>query len=312
MAYHRTKIKLLFITSDLSNFSGAAHNSYYLTKELQKITELMLWQKPGCINEIIAQLKRRPDFILLNDIKERPEISGLTSLDIPFGIIMHDLHYKTEGRKRFITENNVKYIFSIYRDKFYDWYPQFKARMRWLPHYVNTQTYKDYRLPKEIDWLMMGAVATWSYPLRVKILHVMKEKKGFVYHPHPGYRNIKENESVYVGETYAREINKAKIFLTCNSIFKYTLSKYFEVLACRTLLLAPDSKELYDLGFIPGVHYVPINEHDFLEKAEYYLADEQERRRITDQGYDMVHREYSVSKRTALLVSMIDDILNRS
>lgn len=305
----RKKLTILFITYD--NSRNVDRNSYYLTQELAKISNVILWHEAGDINDILSEIGEVPDFILLNEMKESPEVTGWTSISIPYGIIIYDLHYAINERKAFIWENDVPYIFSIYRDKFYEWYPEFKERFRWLPLHVNTNLFKDYKMEKDIDWLFMGAATGWVYPLREKIVHTMYGREGFVYHEHPGYRDIFEEKekTVLVGEQYAREINRAKMFFTCDSIYKYPVNKYYEVLACKTLLLASSSQELYDLGFIPGVHYVEIDENNFLEKAYYYLDHPEERMQITEQGYKMVHEKYSTAQRAKNLKTMIHEIV---
>jgi len=304
------KLKLLFITRNFQY--NLEKNTYYLSCQLAKITDLALWFESGNIDEILNKIPFRPDFILLNDMKDThcPEVTGLKTVEIPFGIIMHDLHYKVKKRKEFIKENNVKHIFSIYRDAFYKRYPEFFERMRWLPHFVNTHIFKDYNLPRENNWLMMGRVSKY-YPLRRKMLEVMGSRPGFVYHKHPGYRTIQKEEenTVFIGEKYAKEINRSHIFLTCDLIYHYPIIKYYEVLACKTLLLAPSSKELYDLGFLPGVHFVEINESNFLRMADYYLKYDKERHRIIEQGFNLIHQHHTVEKRAYQLVQMIEDIL---
>lgn len=305
-------MKLLFITRDFSQY--LERNTFYLTNELRRLVNVVEWHEPGNIHEILEKIDGQPDFILLNDLKDSrcPEITGLDTLKIPFGIIIHDLHWQVGKRKKFIKGNNVKFIFSIYRDAFLKNFHDYKDRMYWLPHFINPSIFKDYMLEKEIDYLLLGKVA-WYYPLRRKIVKKMKDIPGFVYHQHPGYRNIKENEKeIFVGEDYAKEINRAKIFLTCDSKLHYPIIKYFEVLACNTLLLAPSSKELKDLGFVPGHHFVEINEDNFLEKAQYYLEHEEERNKIALQGYKMVHSHHTVSIRGNQLISYIDKILNPS
>jgi len=280
--------------------------------ELSKLVNVAMWYESGDINDILNNISFTPDFILLNDLKESrcPKITGLNKINIPFGIIVHDLHYKIDKRKQFMKENDVEYVFSIYRDAFHKTFPKYIDNMQWLPHFVNTDIFKDYNLAKEIDYLMMGKVAFY-YPLREKIYRVMKDDPGFVYHGHPGYRDIDESEDseVFVGEDYAKEINRTKIFLMGDSHFHYPLIKYYEVLACNTLLLAPSSNELRDLGFVPGTHFVEIDRYDFLEKARYYLSHEDERKDIAKAGYQMVHANHSVKIRAQQLVDMIRNIV---
>ncbi len=90
---------------------------------------------------------------------------------------------------------------------------------------------------------------------------------------------------------------------------RYPVAKYFEVLACNTLLLAPYFEELDDLGFIPGVHFVEADEHNFEEKAHYYLNHEQERLKIALRGYEMVRARHSSPQRAAEVLAVIKQII---
>ncbi|WP_079527458.1 glycosyltransferase [Halobacillus hunanensis] len=305
-------IHVLFIAEDTS--AMLHKNFYYLEQELAKSVNLTVWRKPGHIDYILKQITKRPDFILLLhdvDRKMAPTIKGLSTTNIPTGLFVNDVHRLTNLRRNFITKNKIDYLFTIVRDKFTETYPEFKNKMEWFPHFVNTEICKDYGLEKEINLLMMGAVNDNFYPLRRDIVEAYKGNEEFVYHDHPGYRHFnKQDERQHlIGDSYAREINRAKIFLTTPSILNYPVIKYFEVLACRTLLLAPTFKELEDLGFIPWVHFVPIDETNFEEQAAYYLANETERETIADQGYDFIRQKHSLTVRTKQLVDRLEEIL---
>ena len=304
------KIKLLYITKDESKYIVPA--SVFFVNELSKYTELRVSHQSGHIEDIIAQSGFTPDIIYINGYEELtfPTITGLKDLKIPYAAGIYDLHYNYEHRFKCILEEDIKYVFSCYRDKFLTWFPEFSDRLRWFPHNVNTEIYKDYGQEKEIDLLMMGATYISYYPLRESILLRFKNRPEFVFHSHPGYRNVGENEKeVFVGEKYAREINRAKIFLTCDSIYKYPVNKYFEITACNTLLLAPSSDELFDLGFIPGVNFVSIDESNFEEKAYYYLENEEERKRISLNGMRMSHERHSTYKRVQDFINLLEEIL---
>jgi hypothetical protein len=303
-----SKLKLLLIIKDFSKWIQTER--YYLQKELSTITDLVVWHEPGNIHDIIGRISFVPDFILiyLYGSINTPPITGLGSLAIPYGIYVEDLHSLKDFQKS-VDKNNIKYIFNCYRDMFIKTYPQLVNKMRWLPHHVDLNVFRDFDLPKDIPMLMMGAVKNTYYPLRYKILQTLKGNPDFVYHPHPGYRDTDEKEGKFVREKYAMEINRAKIFFTCDSIYKYPVNKYFEVLACKTLLLASDSPELYDLGFRSGDNFVAINKHDFLEKAEYYLRNDDERKRIANNGYMLVRKRHSTATRAKELTTMIIKIL---
>ncbi|WP_059103223.1 glycosyltransferase [Shouchella shacheensis] len=304
-------IKLLFIAKDTSQFID--RNFSFLEKELAKITHLTVWRKPGHIQYILNHLPDRPDFILLlNDIGEKmyPVVKGLSTVDIPSGLFVNDIHRFKTLRRNYIKKNNIQHIFTVARGKFLEIYPEYQQKMEWSPHFVHTEMFKDYGFKKAIDQLMMGAVNDY-YPLRQKVLHSYKGDKSFVYHHHPGYRNYKAEEEShhFIAERYAQEINKAKIFFTCPSIFNYPVKKYFEVLACNSLLFAPTFKELEDLGFRPGTHFISIDAHNYREKAAYYLEHDAERERISEQGYNFVHQKHSTEVRAKQLLHKIKNRL---
>ncbi|MBW3113780.1 MULTISPECIES: glycosyltransferase [Bacillaceae] len=286
---------------------------HYLMDELEKGANIILWQKSSDINEILFNIDKEPDFILINDYGEKftPKITNLRSSSIPKGVIVHDLHYEKSNRKRMFLQDEIDYIFSYYRDAFIQFYPEFANKLIWLPHHVNTELFKDYGLSKSINKLLMGSVSPSIYPLRAKILQTMKNKKDFVYHAHPGYRKFSKQEmqKLFIYENYAKEINRAKMFFTCDSIYKYPVSKYYQVLACRTLLLAPSSPELKDLGFIAGKHFVEINSTNFVEVSNYYSKNEKECERIAENGYKMVRLNHTTKIRAAQLLKSIHSIL---
>jgi len=310
-----SKLNLLLI---IRNYSKWIHTEpFYLQEKLSKITNLFVWNVDGDISSILNKINFKPDFILIylfDTEANAPKITGLNNLKIPYGIYIEDLHHDPDKTNAAMKRENVKYIFTCYRDAFPHFYPEFCDKIIWFPHHVNTEIFKDYGSKKEIDMLMMGAIFPYYYPLRYKILETYKNNPNFVYHEHPGYRNINDEEfkNVFIRENYAKEINRAKLFFTCNSIYGYTLLKYLEVLACNTLLLAPSSNEIIDLGLRPGVHFVEIDENDFMEKANYYLTHDKEREEISKNGYELVQRKHSTSQRAQQLKEMINEIIKEN
>nr|QRZ20116.1 glycosyltransferase family 1 protein [Virgibacillus sp. AGTR] len=303
-------INLLFIAKDTSKMIN--RNYFYLEQELKNVVHLTIWRKPGHIDYILRQLETRPDFILLlNDIDRHmsPKIKGLAHIDIPTGLFVNDVHRFISLRRNFINKNNIDYLFSVIRDKFLTLYPEFQDKMEWFPHFVNIDVCKDYKLKKDFNLLLMGAVSD-TYPLRQKIIKTYEGNADFIYYRHPGYQSFrgKEQEKM-IEQNYAKELNRSKLFFTCPSRHNYPVLKYFEALACKTLLLAPTFKELEDIGFIPGVHFVAIDENDFEEKAAYFLAHETERKQIIEQGYRFIHQHHTVQHRAQQLVKKIEKIL---
>lgn len=302
------KMNVLFITKDRSKY--LERNSCYLIEELSKRTNLMIWSTAGSILDILITLPFKPDFILLNDYHPdySPRIYGLNLTSIPKGIIMHEIHYRKFHRKKFIEQGNIQLVFTHYRDAFLKWYPELAPKMVWFPHFINPSIFKDYKFPKSIDYLMMGAVFPHLYPVRNSFLHQLKKEPGFITHQHPGYKMLPSRVGIK-GQEYAMELNRAKMFFTCDSTYHYPVMKYFEAVACNTLLIASSSKELTDLGFIDGVTFIAANPSNVLEKARYLNENENLRNKISFQGYEMVMKRHTVEVRVGELLHSIKRVI---
>lgn len=305
-------VRLLLIAEDTSQFIN--RNYHYLEQELAKWCDLMVWRESGSIQAILKRFSRKPDFILIiNDMGHRlsPLVKGLKHQSIPTGLVINDVHRLTKAREHYISKNKVDYLFTVGWGQSVQTYPHLQHKMQWFPHFVQTEIYKDYSLTRDIPLLLTGAVNDY-YPLREKIVNAYAEDSRFIYHPHPGYRdyNRKEERQHLIGENYAREINRSNIFFTCPSTLDYPVMKYYEALACRTLLLAPTFKELEDLGFIPGKHFVAIDENNFKEKAAYYLAHEKEREQIATEGYNFIRKNHTVRVRAKELIHTVETLLS--
>jgi hypothetical protein len=301
-------MNLLFITKDHSQH--IERSSFYLSQELSKLVNLVLWHEHGQIQDILNKLPIKPDFILLNDYKYdyRPIIRGLDTLSIPHGIIMHDMQYKLSKRDLLIQKEKPVLIFTHYRDAFIRWFPDHINKLVWFPHHVPGHIFMDYELTKSIPMLMAGAVFPHIYPFRDLLLTHYRKDPRFQYIQHPGYQNTRKG---IVGESYARLLNQSKLFFTCDSVHKFPVLKFFEALACKTLLLAPASQELIDLGFIDNVTYVSINETNFAERAEYYLVHDAERNRIIHNGYELIQQRHTTEIRAKEMVDAIQHFLQR-
>ncbi|WP_099157161.1 glycosyltransferase [Virgibacillus ndiopensis] len=307
-------LKLLLIVADTSHFTN--NNYYYLEKELAKITMLMVYRKSGPINKILRNIPEKPDYILIvNDVGKTfaPVVTGLSDISIPVGLIVNDAHRFVGQRRRYITNNHIRTFFVICRHNFYNHYPrQRHDQVYFLPQFANTSIFRDYGGEKTIDLMMLGEVSLPQiYPLREKILQHYTDTPGFFNRPHPGWRDFttKQAEKALIGENYARTINQAKLFFACGSVRQVVTFKYFEVPACRTLLMAPALPELEEIGLIPGKHFVDINEENFSERAKYYLKDTKERERITEEGYRFVYNHHSTAHRAKQLVQQIKRVL---
>lgn len=280
---------------------------YEFLQAIEEFAHVSYHHEDGDILDILQQQKQQPDFIFHYDITAKnrlsPRIENLSKIDIPIGAYVIDAHWKNDQRRDYFEENNISIIFSVSKKPFLERFPEYKSRFRFLPFSVNPDIIKDWKLKKEIGFLLMGHIAE-SYPFRKAVLKKMENIKGFVYHKHPGH--LKKDRSLYIiDEDFGKEINRAKIFFTCGSTYQYPVMKYFEVPGCNTLLIAEDPPDLKELGFRDGVHFVAADQSDFYEKGLYYLKNEEKRAEIALAGYKFIQKHHTHQVRAQQFVDYV-------
>lgn len=298
------RLTVLFFTKRFN--SRMEKSTEYLIAELAKRVNLLIWEEDGSLPAILSSLSAKPNYILLNDFKfdYSPRIAGLAASPVPVGAILHEINHKPYRRKQFYERENILHLFTHYRDASMKVLPELQDRFIWFPHHVPHDIFKDYGEERVIDVLMMGILLKGLYPQRTAFYNQLKSLPGFIYHEHPGYGPLSGQTPRYVGNAYARELARSKIFVTCDSKEKLPLMKYFEALACKTLLVATASSELEDLGFVDGETFVAADEQTIVDKVNHYLAHEKEREKIVEQGYQLILKRHTTVKRTERLMEI--------
>ncbi|WP_143804699.1 glycosyltransferase family protein [Paraliobacillus ryukyuensis] len=296
-----------------------------MLKSIAFFSNVHYWYNDGDITDILNQLNIKPDFIFHYDIawnyRLAPHITGLDKIDIPKGCFVIDLHWSPKSRIAYIEKNGMDLIFSVSYHGFLASFPQYEHKLNWLPWSINSEIIKDWQLDKSIDYLLMGLVHYKNslpyvpdegrYAFRKAVLEQMKEDRGFVYHSHPGHL-AKPKPNVFMNEKYAQELNRAKIFFTCGGRGLgggAPVLKFFEAPGCHTLLLAETNPDIQALGFTDQKHYISCTVDDVREKAAYYLEHDNEREKITDEGYRFIQENHSNEIRAQEFLHAVSTIL---
>lgn len=319
----KKKPKILVLIKPFNKTMPKHNAKYDMITAIEDYAEVRYWHRDGHIIKILKSLNFRPDFILHYDIAWNyglaPRIAGLGNISIPKGCVVIDIHFNPKIRKDYFKTNKIDLIFSLTKQSFLSAFPDYSAKLRWWPFAINPSVFKNYQLPKTYKYLLMGQVynsdkntknkshtPSGKYPFRDAVLDKMRNVPGFVFNPHPGHH---AKSSSLVNSRYAKEINKAHIFFTCGSRYHYPVLKFFEIPACYTLLLAEPVKDILDLGFIDGENFVACTRKNFYEKAMYYMKNETERKRITDNGYRFIRENHTVEKRAKQIMEYIKECI---
>lgn len=307
-----SKLNILILVRRFDKLFPKHKVKYEFLQAIEKVANVSYHHEDGDILDILKQQKIQPDFIFHYDITAQsllsPHIKNLNKIDIPIGAYVIDAHWKNDQRKEYFKKNNIALIFSVSKHPFLKRFPEYKSRFRFLPFSVNPNRIRNWNLKKDIDFLLMGHI-TRSYPFREAVRDKMKHVKGFVYHKHPGH--LKKDRSLYIiDDDFGKEINRAKIFFTCGSIYQYPVMKYFEVLGCNTLLIAEENPDLIELGFKDGVNYIAADQTNFYKKGLYYLKNEGQRKKISLTGYKFIHKHHTHRIRAQQFIRYIEEFIS--
>lgn len=186
-----------------------------------------------------------------------------------------------------------------------------KINFFWLPWGINPNIMKDYKEEKIWDISISGKFS--SYEWRRKLNSILYNYKR--YHRIP--RILPPDRS---WEDYARDLNKSRISLGgChqstdklyykNIFIGETFSKTLEIPACNTCLINTNFADKELLGFKDGENFIEFNSiQEFKKKIKFYLKNIEELERITQNGYDLVHKNYTINQQVDRLKKEIIDI----
>lgn len=295
---------------------------YDLIDAISQFADVHYWHKDGSILDIIDQIQMNPDFIFHYDIawknKFSPEIKDLDKVNIPKGCFVIDIHFNPNVRRQYFDQNKIDVIFSATKYPFLETFHEstYTKRFKWLPFAINPDVIKDWKLKKDINFLLAGQVYNTKsnktrtkkgrYPFREKVLEVMQNEKGFQFMSHPGHFTKNKKK---IDHNYAKMINRAHIFFTCGGQPKYPVLKFFEVPGCNTLLLAEANKDILELGFIDKVNFVACNQSNIYKNAMYYIKNDEERKRITKEGFNFIHQNHTLQIRAKQFVGYVLEII---
>jgi hypothetical protein len=319
----------------------------YLTKSNEYEIKLFYTDEDiKIVQNKINELK--PKMIIVFEIncfqEYTKKFNFIFNLNIPVYLFLDDTYYISS------LTANCEYTKLV--DGFIFWYKNdrikksyeikypLKKVMNISSRYINTDIYKDYKLPKIYDILIYGTrnfkydykkeelipIQQWIskyeninntvineeinfYPLRNKLENILKNN----LHKY----NIKIlDESTIIrakiaNEKLSRLINQSYLTISCSSIADVLLHKYLEISASKSVILGSypsDYKDLFDGNIIEVNEFMSDNE--ILSIIDNALQNKAKLEEMADKLYDKIREEHNLDRALESFNDVIKQILN--
>ena len=204
-------------------------------------------------------------------------------------------------------------IICPYKEAFIEWWgskPEYMKKFEWFPHSFGYRSiwekYSSKNRFKNNKCLNPG-YAGLDYLMRRELLKY-PELSDSIYHDEKYVGNIIVNRRPMFGEDYVKKLNSYVCCFTCPSRFNYPLAKYFEIPAAGSLLVAKKCKDIEELGFIPNVHYIEVQEDNHIDVIRAILKGENKYDDIVEEGRKLVLENFGIEKRIKQLERIIDEV----
>ncbi len=265
--------------------------------------EVVLCEESGDYAEILD--RHRPDLVLF-ELKAMPGqpviLRGVRdNRSVPKALLIRSdpMCYTRPLALQQVEALGIDGCFVI--DPLYAYYMEELAdRLFVMPHSVDTRTFRDYGLPKTDIVAFFGHFLP-SRPWRVEAAAQLRQAFPCKFFPHDTSRTSGATTRMEFGETYARRINAAQ-FVPVEGGFHHALTrKFFEVPACRSVLVAPRIPALAEYGFEDMRNCVLGDVAELPDKLERLLREPGRYDAVALAGMQLVHERHSNEGRTQLL-----------
>ncbi len=259
----------------------------------------------------------------------------VSDIDIPSVMVLNKEYKKLDQKFRFMRDNGVKLVFTTHHH-YRKWQERTGVPFVHFPFAVDPALFNDYAERKRYDLGFSGALHEMWTDTRVRIkdrLYLQWPVKAprywrtrlfwndgggtsksvfhYMYRFRGGYRLSKIlGFTLPTGTDYARVINSSKIWLSTPSAVDLVGTRFYEIMASKTLLFCSDSPA-YEGLFEDGIHCVTFNPDlsDFDDKLFHYLRNDDERERIVERGYAYVMENHTWDRRIEQFSSTVEHIL---
>lgn len=309
-------MKILFLSNKKYYLNKMDRVRFHNIKAIGKLIDVTWWGIgwEGYNNDLTLEEninKLEPNFDLI--IAYKPlEMKDFKSVNIPKCLIYNEMWKRWTDDE--IIQSGADLVICHHKNemKYHQDQCGNKVKFMHIPHSAEKTIFKDYKLPKTIDLLLVGDTNK-LYVLRKrfkKLLNkrALKSKYKCVINLHPGYQFNDASSERHLIE-YAQAINSAKITLADSTIHKVRLAKYVEIPMCASALAAdlPDQDQEEFKQFIIEIDN-KMKDKEIINKLIYYLEHDDERQKLIDKGLEWANN-YTQEKYAERFLNVIKAFL---
>ena len=321
---HLSRLNILVLQPDFSQYVSAYYQ-YQFTEALGRVHRIFRYgpskhgpnpqgyDKRHTIEMVLKHCPFEPDLICfaagwelenpdIPDFDPHPSIN-VANLGIPSVMVLNKEYKKLDRKLRFIQDNNIRLVFTAHHN-YSQWQEQINVPFIYFPFAVDPGLFKDYAEMKRYALGFSGSLHKQWTDVRVRIKdHLffrwpIKSPRYWRFRLFwsegrrlPGFRFPRN-------ENYARLINRSKMWLATPSAVDLVGTRFYEVMATKTLLFCSRSAA-YDGLFEEKTHCVMFDPDlsDFDDKLFYYMNHEDDRQEIVERAYDHVLENHTWARR---------------
>jgi hypothetical protein len=176
-----------------------------------------------------------------------------------------------------------------------------------IPHHINTDIYKDKKMPKIHDVLFYGNDDVRTYPFRTRLRNLLAGSRLKVHViKHPDYETF---DPARCGAALAGAINQSWIAIATPSIHDYLVAKYFEISAAGAMVagkMATQGLPIWKENYLRLEE--DMSDAEILHRLFTALENKSSLQRQAAEMNALVHREYSLNRYVERLMSAMHSI----
>ncbi len=163
-------------------------------------------------------------------------------------------------------------------------------------------------IKKDFDVSLRGFV--WSRESRKRLLALQKLQRMGSIHFTGGIYTLGDTTSRVSPDEYYREVMRSRIAVSIRG-GGFDTCRFWEIPACRTLLLSEKPDIDIPAGFEHGKHAVFCQNDlsDLTALVKYYLEHDQQRERIIEQGYQHLLKHHTCERRAEYFLDLCKKVL---